>query len=223
MKWHQSVYRDDDDAIIRPFPQVKRLLSDPVCLPHIGQLLLTFDPVLVEKVATLLCEVMRDNPNIPTLYLTGVFYFILMYTGSNVLPVARFLQLTHTKQALKGSDISEMFNLIVYISLCCLTVYWMFSARAFSYTTLSSHPLWIRISFNIILICPKPLKFCEKRTRRVIPEPTIRHSPEQLDHFTSAQSALILSSRLVFTLQVATLQQISPVKLCMHFMLYMRV
>jgi len=66
---------------------------------------------------------MRDNPNIPTLYLTGVFYFILMYTGSNVLPVARFLQLTHTKQALKGSDISEMFNLIVYISLCCLTVY----------------------------------------------------------------------------------------------------
>jgi DnaJ family protein C protein 13 len=85
--------------------------------------LLTFDPVLVEKVATLLCEVMRDNPNISTLYLTGVFYFILMYTGSNVLPVARFLQLTHTKQALKASDVSEMFNLIVYVSLCCLTVY----------------------------------------------------------------------------------------------------
>ncbi|KAJ9591557.1 hypothetical protein L9F63_001911 [Diploptera punctata] len=27
-----------------------------------------------------------------------------MYTGSNVLPIARFLQLTHTKQALKASD-----------------------------------------------------------------------------------------------------------------------
>jgi hypothetical protein len=69
---------------------------------------------------------------------------------------------------LKGSDVSEMFNLIVYVSLCCVTVYWMFNARAFSYTTLSSHPhnkfLWIRISFNIILICPKPLKLCEKRT-----------------------------------------------------------
>jgi hypothetical protein len=82
---------------------------------------------------------------------------------------------------LKASDVSEMFNLIVYVSLCCLTVYWMFSARAFSYTTLS-YPhnkfLWIKISFNIILICPKPLKLCEKRTRRVIPEPSIRLSPE---------------------------------------------
>ncbi|KAJ4448169.1 DnaJ sub C member 13, partial [Periplaneta americana] len=96
--------RDTDDAIIRPLPRVKRLLSDPVCLQHVVQLLLTFDPVLVEKVATLLCEVLRDNPCISTLYITGVFYFILMYTGSNVLPVARFLQLTHTKQALKGSD-----------------------------------------------------------------------------------------------------------------------
>jgi DnaJ family protein C protein 13 len=84
--------------------------------------LLTFDPVLVEKVATLLCEVMRDNPNISTLYLSGVFYFILMYTGSNVLPVARFLQLTHTKQALKGSDVSEMAHLILCRSLDSLTV-----------------------------------------------------------------------------------------------------
>jgi DnaJ family protein C protein 13 len=63
------IHRDTDDAIIRPLPRVKRLLSDSVCLPHVVQLLLTFDPVLVEKVATLLCEVMRDNPNISTLYL----------------------------------------------------------------------------------------------------------------------------------------------------------
>jgi len=110
------IHRDTDDAIIRPLPRVKRLLSDSVCLPHVVQLLLTFDPVLVEKVATLLCEVMRDNPNISTLYLTGVFYFILMYTGSNVLPVARFLQLTHTKQALKGSDVSGTVQVIVYRS-----------------------------------------------------------------------------------------------------------
>ncbi|KAK7873572.1 hypothetical protein R5R35_009276 [Gryllus longicercus] len=96
--------RDADDAIIRPLPKVKRLLSDQVCLPHVVQLLLTFDPVLVEKIAILLCEVITDNPAISTLYLTGVFYFILMYTGSNVLPIARFLQLTHTKQALRGND-----------------------------------------------------------------------------------------------------------------------
>ena len=98
--------RGADDAIIRPLPRVKRLLSEPVCLQHVVQLLLTFDPILVEKVAILLCEVMRDNPGISALYLTGVFYFILMYTGSNVLPIARFLQLTHTMQALKTSDVS---------------------------------------------------------------------------------------------------------------------
>nr|XP_031831200.1 dnaJ homolog subfamily C member 13 [Nomia melanderi] len=96
--------RDVDDAVIRPLPRMKRLLSDLQCLPHIVQLLLTFDPVLVEKVATLLCEIMRDNADVSKIYLTGIFYFILMYTGSNVLPIARFLQLTHTKQAFRSDD-----------------------------------------------------------------------------------------------------------------------
>ncbi|XP_018321035.1 dnaJ homolog subfamily C member 13 isoform X1 [Agrilus planipennis] len=96
--------RDQDNAIIRPVPKVKRLLSESFCLGHIVQLLLTFDPILVEKVATLLCEIMKDNPEISKLYLTGVFFFILMYTGSNVLPIARFLQLTHMKQAFKADD-----------------------------------------------------------------------------------------------------------------------
>ncbi|XP_011314514.1 dnaJ homolog subfamily C member 13 isoform X3 [Fopius arisanus] len=96
--------RDADNAVIRPLPRVKRLLSDLQCLPHVVQLLLTFDPVLVERVATLLCEIMKDNPDVSKIYLTGVFYFILMYTGSNVLPIARFLQFTHTKQAFRGDD-----------------------------------------------------------------------------------------------------------------------
>ncbi|KAK9875337.1 hypothetical protein WA026_007733 [Henosepilachna vigintioctopunctata] len=96
--------RDKDDAIIRPLPKVKRILSEPTCLSHIVQLLLTFDPILVEKVASLLYEVMKDNPEISKVYTTGVFFFILMYTGSNVLPIARFLQLTHMKQAFKSDD-----------------------------------------------------------------------------------------------------------------------
>ncbi|KAK0084129.1 hypothetical protein PV325_007587 [Microctonus aethiopoides] len=96
--------RDADNAVIRPLPRVKRLLSDLQCLPHVVQLLLTFDPVLVERVSTLLCEIMKDNPDVSKIYLTGIFYFILMYTGSNVLPIARFLQLTHTKQAFRGDD-----------------------------------------------------------------------------------------------------------------------
>uniref|UniRef100_A0A2I3HZT1 DnaJ heat shock protein family (Hsp40) member C13 n=1 Tax=Nomascus leucogenys TaxID=61853 RepID=A0A2I3HZT1_NOMLE len=96
--------RDQDNAIIRPLPKVKRLLSDSTCLPHIIQLLLTFDPILVEKVAILLHHIMQDNPQLPRLYLSGVFFFIMMYTGSNVLPVARFLKYTHTKQAFKSEE-----------------------------------------------------------------------------------------------------------------------
>ncbi|CAH0774017.1 unnamed protein product [Bemisia tabaci] len=96
--------RNEDGAVIWPIPRVKRLLSAPQCLPHIVQLLLTFDPVLVEKVASLLCEVAVDNSHTSKLYLTGVFFFILMYTGSNVLPIAKFLQLTHTKQAFRALD-----------------------------------------------------------------------------------------------------------------------
>jgi len=67
-----------------------------VCLPGL-QLLLTFDPILVEKVANMLYLVMQDNPNLQRLYLTGVFFFIMMYTGSNVLPVARSGR-THTHE-----------------------------------------------------------------------------------------------------------------------------
>ncbi|KAB0803499.1 hypothetical protein PPYR_00469 [Photinus pyralis] len=96
--------RDEDNAIIRPLPRVKRLITDSLCLGHIVQLLLTFDPIIVEKVATLLCEIMQDNPEMSKVYLTGVFFFILMYTGSNVLPIAKFLQLTHMKQAFKADD-----------------------------------------------------------------------------------------------------------------------
>ncbi|XP_023012432.2 receptor mediated endocytosis 8 isoform X1 [Leptinotarsa decemlineata] len=99
--------RDADDAVVRPLPKVKRLLSEHTVLANVVQLLLTFDPILVEKVSTLLCEVMRDNPEISKLHTTGVFYFIMMYTGSNVLPIARFLKLTHMKQAFKSDEESS--------------------------------------------------------------------------------------------------------------------
>ncbi|XP_066249736.1 dnaJ homolog subfamily C member 13 [Euwallacea similis] len=96
--------RDPDGAIVRPMPKIKRILSELTILSHVVQLLLTFDPILVEKVSTLMCEIMADNPEMPKVHLTGVFYFILMYTGSNVLPIARFLQLTHMKQAFKTEE-----------------------------------------------------------------------------------------------------------------------
>lgn len=99
--------READGALIRPISRLKRLLSSYSCLPHVVQLLLTFDPVIVERVACLLTELMRDHPSAPQLYFTGVYYFILMYTGSNVLPIARFLQLTHTCQSQRRDPVYE--------------------------------------------------------------------------------------------------------------------
>jgi len=97
--------RDADGAIIRPLPKIKQALSEtPNTLPHLVQLLLTFEPVLVEKTATLLHLVLEDNPKLPSLYLTGFFFFVLMYMGSNVLPIARFLGESHAKQAFRGED-----------------------------------------------------------------------------------------------------------------------
>ncbi|KAK3858864.1 hypothetical protein Pcinc_034976 [Petrolisthes cinctipes] len=96
--------RTEDGAVIRPLSRIKRLLSDPISLPHVVQLLLTFDPVLVEKVSVLLIEVMQDNPQMSTVYTTGVFYFILMYMGSNVLPIGRFLHKSHMLQSFRAEE-----------------------------------------------------------------------------------------------------------------------
>jgi DnaJ homolog subfamily C member 13 len=99
--------RDAEGSIIRPIPKIKRLLTESTALPHIVQLLLTFDPIIVEKVANLLNIIVQDNPILSRLYLTGVFYFISMYTGSNILPIGKFLQYTHMKQAFRSDDSGE--------------------------------------------------------------------------------------------------------------------
>uniref|UniRef100_A0A834R1S3 DnaJ -like protein subfamily C member 13 n=1 Tax=Sarcoptes scabiei TaxID=52283 RepID=A0A834R1S3_SARSC len=96
--------RTADNSIIRPIPKLKQLLSDENFLPHIVDLLLTFDPIIVEKVASLLYLIVQDNPRISLLYQTGLFYFILMYTGSNILPISRLLHLTHMRQTFKSDD-----------------------------------------------------------------------------------------------------------------------
>lgn len=66
----------------------------------------------MEKVATLMCLVMKDNPKMKTVYLTGIFYFILMYNGSNVLPIAKFLKLTHMFQAVRNEDVSHLIIIL---------------------------------------------------------------------------------------------------------------
>eukprot|EP01147_Barroeca_monosierra_P008081 gene8081-757_t len=93
--------RNEDGAVIRPLPRCKRMLSDTLCLPHIVQLLLTFEPNIVERTSKLLGIIMQDNTSVSRLFLTGVFFFLMMYTGSNLLPIARFLRDTHNYQSYK--------------------------------------------------------------------------------------------------------------------------
>lgn len=95
------------NAVLIPGPKLSRKLSEFVCLPHIVQVCLTHDPGLLERVATLLCQIMEDNPEMPKVYLTGVFYFMLMYTGSNILPITKFLKITHMKQGFRSEETSQ--------------------------------------------------------------------------------------------------------------------
>nr|CCC48508.1 putative endosomal trafficking protein RME-8, fragment [Trypanosoma vivax Y486] len=91
--------KDDNGAVMQPLPLVKRYLSSPQVLPHIVQLLLTFDPGVCSRVHTLLCTVMDENPTVSQFFLTGVFFFTLMYTGSDVLPMCRMLDMSHKSQS----------------------------------------------------------------------------------------------------------------------------
>ena len=90
--------RTPEGALIHPMPTPKKVLSHADRLPHLVQLLLTMEPSIVERAATLLTRLVEDNPTLPRLYLTGAFYFALMYTGSNVLPIVRFLRVAHVNQ-----------------------------------------------------------------------------------------------------------------------------
>ncbi|XP_058835825.1 dnaJ homolog subfamily C member 13 isoform X1 [Topomyia yanbarensis] len=102
----------DGEAVLIPGPRLSRKLSEFICLPHIVQVCLTHDPGLLERVASLLCQIMEDNPEMSKVYLTGVFYFMLMYTGSNILPIARFLKMTHMKQAFRSEETSSQSGIM---------------------------------------------------------------------------------------------------------------
>lgn len=108
---------DLDGAIIRPFPRIKKYLSDSTCLPHIVQLLVTFDPVIVERVSTLMLLVIEENPMISQLYRSGLFFFILMYSGSNLIPIGRLLHATHLAQAyrLDESSTPKLKSFLTYL------------------------------------------------------------------------------------------------------------
>lgn len=107
---------DLDGAIIRPFPRIKKYLTDASCLPHLVQLLVTFDPVIVERISTLMLLVIEENPMISQLYRSGLFFFILMYSGSNLIPIGRLLHATHLAQAYRIDESkSKVKSFLTYL------------------------------------------------------------------------------------------------------------
>eukprot|EP00760_Papus_ankaliazontas_P015986 PhM_4_TR16749/c0_g1_i2/m.79485/K09533/DNAJC13; DnaJ homolog subfamily C member 13 len=92
----------DGRQLVQPLPRVKRFLAQGAVLPHIVQLLLTFDSMIVTRVSTLLFHVLQDSTALPRVHSTGLFYFLLMYIGSDIKPMCRLLHLAHDAQAWSG-------------------------------------------------------------------------------------------------------------------------
>ena len=119
-------------ALIHPMPTPKKALSHPERLYKLVQLLLTMEPSIVERSANLLTRLVADNPSLPRLYLSGAFFFALMYTGSNVLPIIKFLHVAHLQQLYSDTEDSAASGLAArsYLTLvlpqamvCCLEVH----------------------------------------------------------------------------------------------------
>lgn len=122
---------DETGAIMAPLPKIKRFLTGPSVLPHVVQLLLTFDSTICGRVHSLLYLLFEANPNISRIYYTGLFYFALMYNGSDVLPLIQLFRLTHRQQSYKldlNGDANEIIQSSILLPLlppsmiCALTL-----------------------------------------------------------------------------------------------------
>jgi DnaJ family protein C protein 13 len=93
-------------ARLTPMHLAKRELSDQKnVLAYVAQVILTGQPVLVDKATELVSCICRDNPDTARkLYRTGIFYFLLMYAGSNVINVLRLIKEMHTLQTFQGHE-----------------------------------------------------------------------------------------------------------------------
>lgn len=92
-----------------PIPTAKRILcglsaetsgdmnSKP--LPILAQALLCKDAGVVDQAADLIYKLIQYNEEaMPKLYLTGLFFFINLYTGSNFQSLSKLLHATHLRQ-----------------------------------------------------------------------------------------------------------------------------
>ena len=109
--------RNENGALMCPLPTIKTHLSQPLVLARIVQLLLTFKPILCSRVHQLLLIIIEDNPIMNKFFLTGVFYFTLMYTGSDIISMSQLFHATHTKQCFYRDTSLELTNNSILSSL----------------------------------------------------------------------------------------------------------
>ncbi|EFA79862.1 DnaJ like protein [Heterostelium album PN500] len=114
-------------AVVRPLPRVKRIICEPLALPRIVQVILSGQDMLVEKTCTLLESILLDNAVFTSkFYLTGAFFFMMLYPNSNILPMVRLLQIIHNKQLFiteEANKHSVLFPLLPEALICFLDNY----------------------------------------------------------------------------------------------------
>jgi DnaJ family protein C protein 13 len=97
-----------------PVPICYRSLSQTSCLSRITQVILTNDPGFVDRACDLLVMFAEHSGEaMKTIYQTGVFHYILAYSGADFTAAARLLQSCHLKQkflhldGFKGESLSR--------------------------------------------------------------------------------------------------------------------
>ena len=93
-----------DNILKTPIPRAKRVFGQRKYLAYIAQLMLVNNPTIVETAAETLDTLVANNEDaMNKLYLTGVFFFALAYSGSNYLKISKLLWNTHLKQHFRTS------------------------------------------------------------------------------------------------------------------------
>ncbi|GAM17197.1 hypothetical protein SAMD00019534_003720 [Acytostelium subglobosum LB1] len=114
-------------AVVRPLPRVKRIICEPLNLPRVVQVLLAGQDMLVEKTCLLLESILQDNAVFTSkFYLTGAFFFMMLYPNSNIMPMVKLLQIIHNKQHLiteEATRHSILYPLLPEALICYLDNY----------------------------------------------------------------------------------------------------
>ena len=88
-----------------PIPRAKRVFGQRKYLAYIAQLMLVNNPTLVENAADMIRIITENNEDaMSKLYLTGVFFFAMAYSGSNFLKISSMLYSTHLLQHFNTSS-----------------------------------------------------------------------------------------------------------------------